>query len=276
VIEDGAMERKRSRQVPALLALDRRGTRPDTAPAMGRLLMSGCLGLLVLLVGFAQATAGPLQDLAGPRASRWGDSTEKVIRAEGRDAVGFVDAACLTFNSISFGERLYVLRYDCVERGRGLDPRYPWKHGNRIGAVSFSPMPFTDQGSPAEALAWWEAELSRKYGQPQQRLDAPPTRKSDEGPWPYACPKGRTNLAGWDAGDCPLPYWFTTYRRWTGPKTVIELFDSGVYMNQPEVVVVFTERTFFDAAEAAHSKALARLNAHLKTQAEARKAAPTF
>jgi hypothetical protein len=236
------------------------------------------LAVLPLLLPGALAHADALNELAGPRASKWGDSTDKVVRAEGRDPAASISADCLQFSGVTFEKGLYDISFGCYQPGRNVANDHPWTFGKKIATVSYSPTPFTAQPDPKEAFAWWEGELTQKYGTPALQLNIPLPVGQEAPLWTVWCPDGIRNISGWDNGDCAIPYRFTTYRRWTGKRTVIELYDRGAYMpgNPPQVVVAFTERRFFDAAEKAHMKGVAILKKKLQTQANARKEVPAF
>jgi hypothetical protein len=225
------------------------------------------------------ARADALNNLAGPRASKWGDSSAKVIQAEGRDPAVTISGACAQFSNVLFENRPYDITYNCFERGRSIASEHGWRPGKKIATVAYTPTPFTGQGDPKAAFAWWEGELTQKYGKPQTELDVPLGQGQEIVElWPHWCPGGLGNLMGWDSGDCPAGWRFTSYRRWTGKRTIIELFDRGAHLpiNPPEVVVVFTERSFFDAAEKAHTAAVNRISKNLAAQAKSRKVVPGF
>ncbi|HXD27055.1 MAG TPA: hypothetical protein VN609_14065, partial [Propionibacteriaceae bacterium] len=113
--------------------------------------------------------------------------------------------------------------------------------------------------SADEEFTWWERELTEKYGTPTTRLDIP--QSDDPSIWTRWCPPALDNQLSWVAGDCPLRQRFTKYRRWTGKKTVVELYDVGAdgprMRGDEHVHVVFAERSYFDAAEKTAARATA-------------------
>jgi hypothetical protein len=103
------------------------------------------LAVLPLLLPGALAHADALNELAGPRASKWGDSTDKVVRAEGRDPAASISADCLQFSGVTFEKGLYDISFGCYQPGRNVANDHPWTFGKKIATVSYSPTPFTAQ-----------------------------------------------------------------------------------------------------------------------------------
>ena len=234
---------------------------------------SKLIGLVVLVAGFAIvrpsiAGGGDLQSLAGPRGSRWGDSPEKVRKVEGRDPAVSLDT-CLSFRDAEIDGRKYEISYQCFEKGSGFGSTEGWTQTRKaIATMKISLQPFGPPRSESDEFAWWEKELTGKYGEPGMHLEAP---ASDDAMivWPHWCPPDLDNPMTWTSGDCAQPNRFTKYRRWTGKKTVIELYDVGargmVTQGNHLVDVVFSERALFDTVEKARDRAT---KAALKKQAD--------
>lgn len=242
----------------------------------------GVASVLLLMAGTGVAgdPAGELQALAGPRGNRWGDSREKVQKAEGRDPAVSLDT-CLSFTGVEIDGRKYDVAYECFERGGGAFSQSGWRATRK--AITTATMRLTPFG-PVRAidieLDWWEKELARKYGAPAVRLEASPG--TDPAViWPYWCPPLLTSQQSWTNGDCALPSRFTKYRRWVGKKTVVELYDQGVHsslrMADSEwVTVAFSQREFFDAAEKARAHTVELELSKQSDQARRQKQVPAF
>jgi hypothetical protein len=246
-------------------------------------MLSTMIGVLVVAAVGGPAAGGDLQNLAGPRGSRWGDSPEKVQRTEGRDnaaGIGELDV-CVSFDNIAIDGRKYVITYRCFERGSGLGATAGWRLSRKgITTADMTLQPFV-VGPPRAAddeFTWWERELTGKYGVPTTRLDVP--QSDDPSIWPRWCPSALENQLSWVSGDCPLQERFTKYRRWIGKKTVIELYDvggDGPRMRADEHVhVVFAERSYFDAAEKTAARATAAALKKQTAQAASQKRVPAF
>ncbi len=237
----------------------------------GRSIPIAALGLTIAVGAGAVRATGPnadLKNLAGPRGSRWGDSLEKVQRTEGRDPAVSLES-CIAFRDVEIDGRKYEVSYQCFEKGGGFGSTSGWRPTRKgITTAALRLQPFGPPRNADDELGWWEKELTSKYGEPSVRLDATPSADQTLA-WPNWCPPSLTNQSMWTSGDCPLPYRFTKYRRWLGKRTAIELYDVGghglVTTDSHVVQVVFSERAFFEAAEAARQHAV---TAALKKQSE--------
>jgi len=232
------------------------------------------VGLVALVAGLAggrSSIAGgsaDLQNLAGPRGSHWGDSPDKVQKVEGRDSAPPFDT-CLKFGNVAIDGRKYDVSYQCFERGSGFGSTAGWKPSRKaIAMTKISLEPFGPPRSEADESAWWEKELTARYGDPSVHLEVPASNDPTL-VWLYWCPPDLENPASWMSGDCVQQDRFTKYRRWAGKKTVIELYDVGAHgMVTPDnhhVIVVFSERTLFDTVEKMRERAT---KAAVKKQAD--------
>jgi hypothetical protein len=251
-------------------------------------MFSRTIGLLVAIAvvadAHAMAHAAPgadLQSLAGPRGSRWGDSPEKVQRTEGRDAVEGITygLACAVFRDVAIDGRTYEVIYRCFQRGGGLASIAGWRPtGKGITTAHITLQQFGPPRPVDDEFAWWERELTARYGAPTTSLDV--AQSDDPALWPRWCPSALENQGAWMSGDCPMQDRFTKYRRWSGKKTVIELYDAnrdGPRMRGDEHVhVVFAERSYFDAAEKAAARGVAAAIKKQQQQAASQKRVPSF
>jgi hypothetical protein len=229
----------------------------------------------------AVAKADDLQNLTGPRGSRWGDPPQQVQRVEGRAPNNAITAAdsCLQFSNVDIDGRKYEVSYRCFEKGGGLGSVGGWRPSRKaIALMGMTLQPFGPLRKIDDEFAWWEKELTGTYGEPSVHLDIP---RSDDPKviWPRWCPWVLQSLT-WTSSDCPMDARFMRYRRWAGKKTIIELYDTGTggltTQDSQHVNVMFSQRAYFDTAEKSFEHATKAALKKQEDQAATQKHVPAF